>query len=167
VARAAAGGRMPAMKTQLVFLNVTLALAVIPACKSSSASDSVPCATGAVELTKRLAIANGYNMELSKPDVQKKIADAKAELIGKRFSFEGCAFKSQGNDEVSFAATAGADSIQCAMAGGAAGNKSFRHGAMAFELSKLRLDVVGTIQERGEAPFKRLQMTECEIVPHE
>jgi hypothetical protein len=167
VAPTASAGRMRAMKTSLVVVLVAL----IPACKSSDASsqaDSVPCATGAAELAKRLTLANGYNLDLQKPDVQKQIAAAKTELIGKRFAFEGCAFKSQGNDEVSFAATAASDDrIECTMIGGADGNKKFRHAAMAFELSKLRLDVTGTVAERGDGVFKRVRLVDCEIVPHE
>jgi hypothetical protein len=163
------------MKYQLAFI----VIAALPACKSSDAkssesdtksSDSVPCAPAGADLAKKLYLANGYNLDLTKPDVQKQIATAKTEVMGKKVALDGCFFKMQGNDRVTFAATADAkdsEQIECVMAGGEDGNKKFRHAAMKFDMAKLRLDVKGTVAEHGQPPFKRIYLTECEIVPHD
>lgn len=149
----------PAMKTALVLL------VACTACKSSDAhnAEDVPCATGALEqFSTRLSAANGWG-GLGKPE----LATAKAELTGKRFAFDGCVFKSQGNDQVSFAADGDGKQLTCIMKGGEEGVTRFRRAATAFDLKKLRLDVSGTVNETGEGDFKRLDLVDCEIVPHE
>jgi hypothetical protein len=151
--------------------HLALIVAVVPACTSSNAAkgpDALPCAPAATELAAKLEVANGYNMDLTKPDVEKKIAAAKAEIQGKRIALQGCHFKSQGNDSVWFAANADAkDTIECVVAGGRDGHRRFRHAAMEFDIKKLRLDITGTVAEHGEGQFKKLALTECEITPHE
>ncbi len=144
---------------------VLVVAAVMPACKSSDArnAEGVPCATSAIEqFSTRLSAANGWG-NLGKPE----LAAAKVELTGKRFAFDGCVFTSQGNDQVSFAATADGKQLTCIMAGGEEGVTRFRRAAMAFDLPKLRLDVRGTVNETGKGDFKRLDLIDCEIVPHE
>lgn len=160
-AEAAPYGTNAAMKTSLVLVLV----AVMPACKSSDArnAEGVPCATSAIEqFSTRLSAANGFG-DLGKPE----LAAAKAAVTGKRFAFDGCVFTSQGSDQVSFAATAGGKQLTCIMAGGEEGVTRFRRAAMAFDLPKLRLDVRGTVNETGTGDFKRLDLVDCEIVPHE
>jgi hypothetical protein len=79
---------------------------------------------------------------------------------GKRVAFTGCTFQSQGNDVVAFGdATGKGPSIDCKLKGGDAAVTEFRHAAMKLSMSKLRLDVQGTVD--GKA------MTECEITAHE
>lgn len=139
----------------------------VPACKSSDASNAVPCAPGASELAAKLSLADGFGLDLSKPENEKKLAAVKAEIIGKKFAFEGCFFKGQGNDEVWFAGTKDENSLQCAVAGGEEAHKKFRRAAMAFDLAKLRLDVSGVVKETVDNSFKRIRLVECEITPHE
>jgi len=124
---------------------------------------AVPCDPA---FAKKISTANGFNLDRSKPEVQKMIDDAKAEVTGKTFAFSNCYFASQGNDEVSFKATADAsDDVDCVMKGGEAGNEAFRNAAMKFDTAKLRLDVKGTVKEKGELRF--LALVDCEITPHE
>jgi hypothetical protein len=158
---------MRAMKT--TYLIAVLALA---ACKSSDAksaadASAVPCDPGATELNKLLDQANGIGVDLTKDAVQKEIADAKAELGGKKYAFKGCYFAMQGGDSVSFKGTETGDDIDCHMAGGEKGNKEFRHAAMDLDTKKMRLDVSGTIGEYDNGAFKRLGMIECKITAHE
>lgn len=119
--------------------HITLLLLVLGACKSSGASSGAACDPGATELAK-------------------KLRDDKS-LEGKTFAFKNCAFDSQGNDIVSFAATKGAESIACHMKGGEAGVKTLRQAAMKLDLDKLKLDVAGKVT-KGE-------MTECTMTAHE
>jgi hypothetical protein len=156
---------MRGMKFHLVFV-----LAAVPACKSSDASNSVPCAPGASELGAKLSLASGFNIDLTKPENTKKIEAAKADVLGKKFSFEGCYFKSQGNDMVRFASTKDGkyeDSVECIVAGGKEGHTKFRRAAMEFDINKLRLDVTGTVKEHVDGQFKKIQLVDCEITPHE
>ena len=147
---------------------LNLLLLVVTACKSSQASkssvDAVPCDPAGTELAKRLETANGFSMDLTDPKTKPAIEAAKQGLEGKKYAFKNCAFAGQGNDTVSFAATAGAEhEIKCVMAGGEAGNKKFRQAAMDFDLSKLELDVTGTIAMHEG----RLALTGCSITPHD
>ncbi|MDX2089332.1 MAG: hypothetical protein SFX73_15870 [Kofleriaceae bacterium] len=129
---------------------------------------ATPCETGALDLAKKLSDANGRNMDLGKPETQKVIDAAKAEIAGKTFAFSNCFFSSQGNDQVSFKANGSAeDDIECVMAGGEDGNRKFRDAAMSFDMSKLRLDVRGTVKEHGEGHFRDFTLVDCEITPHE
>ncbi len=127
---------------------------------------STPCDPGAADLAKKLSDANGKNMDLSKPEIQKIIETSTAELKGKTFAFSNCFFARQGNDEVTFKATADAkDDITCVMKGGEDGNKKFRDAAMTFDMAKLRLDVHGTLKVHGQ--LEDLELVDCEITPHE
>lgn len=142
-----------------------LLIAVVPACKSSSAADSMPCEPAASDLAKRLATANGIGMDLTDPKTQPAIDAAKAGLEGKRYAFKNCHFDSQGSDTVSFAPTASSSAtIECVMAGGEAGNKEFRQAAMKLDdQEKMKLDVTGIVKRHDN----RLTLTECKITPHE
>jgi hypothetical protein len=146
-----------------------LLLATLTACKSSDAGKaSTPCESGAPALAKQLEAANGIGVDRTDAKVQKDIESAKAAVVGKRFSFVGCRFVSQGGDEVSFAAAAESnDSIDCVMAGGEDATKTFRRAAAKLDMSKLRLDVSGVAQLHGEEPFRRVKLTDCKITPHE
>jgi hypothetical protein len=150
------------MKNTQIVACLVLALA---ACKSSNASSTsaTPCATGAPELQKLLADANGIGKNLGDAKVEKEIEAAKAKLTGKRYAFKNCKMTLQGGERVAFAATKTADDIDCYMAGGEAGMKDFRHAAMALDPEKMTLDVSGTIAARGD----RLEMTECKVTAHE
>jgi hypothetical protein len=144
-------------------------LAVISACKSSEASpQAVACETGVPELVKQLEAAQGFGQNLADPQVKQALEPKKAALLGKRYTFSNCAFKSQGNDEVAFAVTRDStEDLDCVVAGGKDGHRAFRHAAMQFDMAKLELDVTGVIAEVGDPPFNRLKLAECEITPHE
>jgi hypothetical protein len=121
-------------------------VAVLPACKSSNASTTgEPCDTAAPALLKQLH------------------AHDKA-LVGKQIGLKNCKFSSQGNDSVYITSfTDSSEDLDCHMAGGEAGNKKFRHAAMEFDMKKLKLDVTAKIAELDG----RLELTECNITPHE
>ena len=158
---------MRGMKNTQIIACLVLAIA---ACKSSDASQSssaTPCDTGAPELDKLLAQANGIGVDLTKDGVQKEIEAAKKNLLGKKFAFKNCKFSMQGGDSVSFSAPDGKADIDCHMAGGEKGTKEFRRAAMKLDNDKLKLDVSGTIAEHDNGAFKRLAMTECKISAHE
>lgn len=156
-------------------MKILYACVFLVACKSSDGKEqsakpvegqtaqAVPCAPAAAELAKQLETANGFGLMLDDPKTQPAIDAAKAAIVGKRYSFKDCKFSSQGNDVVSFAADATAQDIGCVMAGGEAGNKKFRQAAMGFEMSKLKLDVTGTVKLHED----RLHLADCEITPHE
>lgn len=142
-----------------------LLIGILPACKSSDAADSMPCDPGASDLAKRLDTANGIGMDPADPKTQSAIDGAKAGLEGKRYAFKNCPFDSQGNDTVSFTPTRSSSaSIECVMAGGAAGNKAFRQAAMKLDdQDKMMLDVTGVVKLHDN----RLTLTECKITPYE
>ena len=149
-------------------------LLAVSAAACSKTADSAPKAKGVAcdaaaitSLAQSLDKANGLRVDLSDKAVQAEIEAAKASILGKRFAFTGCTFASQGNDEVSFGAVGTDKQLGCAMQGGEADVKAFRHKAMALDADKLRLDVRGEIALGGMKGFERLQMTKCSIDAHE
>ena len=134
----------------------------------AAAAIVVACDAAAINaLEKKLAMANGLNVDLQDKKVQAEIEAAKADIAGKRFAFTGCTFGSQGNDEVAFGATGTESRLGCAMRGGEDGVTAFRNQAMTLDIEKPRLDVRGEIALHGMKDFERLQMTNCTIDAHE
>ena len=167
------------MRRMKHLLLIALALTACKSSKSSPAESgakpvegskqvaAVPCDPAATELATRLDTANGLGMPLDAPETQSKIDTAKQGLEGTTVAFKDCAFSSQGNDAVTFAATKGGKDLECIMAGGEAGNRKFRDAAMSLDMQKLKLDVTGKLAKHGEEPLARIQLTECTITPHE
>jgi hypothetical protein len=153
---------------------IPLLLALAFGCGNTTESGSnrepqpVPCDPGATELHSRLRLANGVGVDLGEAGVEDQVEAAKASLLGRSFAFTGCRFASQGNDTVNFAASSGADPIECVMVGGEQGNAEFRRAAVQLAFDKLRLDVRGTVVTR-QGHFGRTSLTlgECTITPHE
>ncbi|MGN6103854.1 MAG: hypothetical protein ACTHU0_02005 [Kofleriaceae bacterium] len=145
------------------------AAAAPPVVAEGPAPTPVPCDGPALaKLAKQLDTAGGIGVDLGTEKGRASIDAAIAAINGKRVAFKNCAFKSQGNDEVSFAARKGApNEITCRMAGGEQGNKAFRNAAMKLDMEKLRLDVVGVVGSNGDPHVTRYLLTECTITPHE
>lgn len=136
------------------------------------APKALPCdGPELAELVKQLDVADGFGVDHRDPKAQASLDAVIASIKGKRVAFANCIFKSQGNDEVSFAARADSDykdQISCKMAGGEQGNKDFRTAAMAFDMARLKLDVVGTVGTYKDVNgFEHYTLTECKITPHE
>lgn len=124
------------------------------------------------ELSKQLRLANGNGVDFSDAKAGQATVDAAiAAINGKRVAFTSCAFKSQGNDEVSFAPrkdSSDDDEIDCKMAGGEAGNKAFRDAAMSIDMARLQLDVVGVVGSYKDVnDFTRYTLTDCKVTPRE
>jgi hypothetical protein len=145
------------------------ALTASAAASPEPAPTPVPCdGPELAELAKQLDTAGGVGVDLDKDKAA--IQAAAAAVTGKRFAFKNCVFKSQGNDQVSFAGSKDAQNdVICKMAGGEDGNRAFRDAAMALQVEseKLRLDVVGTVALTGAPPIERYRLTECTITVHE
>lgn len=145
------------------------ATAAVPAAAEGPAPTPVPCdGPELAKLAKQLDTAGGIGVDLGTDKGRASIEAAIAAINGKRVAFKNCAFKSQGNDEVSFASPKGAQNeITCRMAGGEQGNKAFRNAAMKLDMEKLRLDVIGVVGSNGDPHVTRYLLTECTITPHE
>src|SRR3954467_3406347 len=137
---------------------LVIAMFSLAACgKGGKHIDGVACDAKAVgDLAAKLHLASGVNVDLTNDKIKADIAAAKKDVMGKTFSFTGCKFESQGNDQVRFASADGTKSIQCTMKGGEKGVTEFRHAAMAVGQDKLKLDVSGTIAEAGSEHFERV-----------
>jgi hypothetical protein len=157
---------------------LALSLLAVAACgkgtsdgKAAGGADTskyAPCeAATLAALEADLATANCVNVDLTKKEITDACEAKAKEVTGKTYSFKGCTFSSQGNDEVSFTAPGSDKMLHCTMKGGEAGVKDFRHAAMKFDMAKLKLDVTGVIAKGGMKGFERLQMTDCQIAAHE
>ena len=156
------------MSTKAWFVLVA-AFACGSGCGNSKHAAGVACDSKAVSgLAGKLDKANGLNVDLADAKVQADIDAATKEVVGKKFAFDGCKFKSQGNDMVTFSASnSDAPTIECAMKGGEAGVKDFRDAAMKIGQDKVRLDVTGIVASNGSKYVPRLTMTDCEIATHD
>jgi hypothetical protein len=136
-----------------------------------AAKDFVACdGPTLTKLSEDIDKANCVNVDLTKKEITDACEVTKKEIAGKRFSFKGCTFSSQGNDEVSFGAAGTDKTVHCVMKGGEAGVTEFRHAAMKFDMKKLQIDVSGVIAPHsmnGDKAFERLQMTDCQMIAHE
>lgn len=126
--------------------NIIFILAIIPACKSSDAKSS----------------ANAEPCDTALPALSAKLDAKDTALVGKTIGLKDCKFSGQGNDAV-WIKSSDDKERHCYMAGGADGNKKFRHAAMEFDMKKLKLDVTAKIADKDGA----LELTECNIKPHE
>jgi hypothetical protein len=145
-----------------------LSLAAAACSKASGAPAGVPCDAKAIEeLSKNLDTANHLGVDLTDKKLEKEGNDMAAKLKGKRYSFKGCKFAGQGNDEVEFGAKGTAQTLACSMKGGEKGVDNFRHAAMELDPAKIKLDVTGVLAPTGSKDFERLQLTECQVTAHE
>jgi hypothetical protein len=107
-------------------------------------------------------------LNIADEKIKKEVDAAKAAVIGKHYSFTGCTFASQGNDEVGFAsATGGEPTIRCTMKDGEKGVDTFRHAAMDIGQDKVRLDVSGELAVGGMKGFESVGLRSCEISVHD
>lgn len=134
--------------------------------KRVEAGPALPCDGPEMEqLVQQLRDASGYG---DYDEAKEKAAIAS--VNGRRFAFSGCAFKSQGNDTVTFAPKADStdkEEVKCRMAGGESGNRAFRDAAMNFDTSRLKLDVSGVAASDGSLNNVSYVLTGCSITPHE
>jgi hypothetical protein len=147
----------------------SVASATAAPAEAGPAPTPVPCdGPEFTELAKQLNTAGGVGVDLGSDKGRASIDEAIASINGKRVAFTSCAFKRQGNDEVTFAARKDApNEITCRMAGGEEGNRKFRDAAMGFDPEKLRLDVSGKVASNDNPNVTRYLLTECTITPHE
>lgn len=145
-----------------------LSVAAAACGKASGAAAGVPCDAKVIEeLSKNLDSANHLNVALSDKKAEKEGNDMAAKLKGKRYSFKGCTFAMQGNDELQFGAKGTDKTLTCTMKGGEKGLDAFRHAAMKLDQDKMKLDITGVMGMGGMKDFESLQLTECQVTAHE